>query len=128
MEICPRRHRTRVKWTQVLSYRNRVRRTRFSFASRTDQRLRFLVLPFLFLLSPYQSSYRPTLHFQAPKTHEQNQIQTPKQILDRIRSSPLARSSLELQHVLLLHWNDSDITGAAVRNHTYIKSDPISLA
>ena len=83
---------------------------------------------FPFLLFPDLSSCHPTLHYQVPKTHEQNQIQNPKQIPDRIKCSPLARSSLELQHVLLLHQCSSDITRVVARNHTHIKSDPISLA
>ena len=58
---------------------------------------------FPFLLFLDLSSCHPTLHYQVPKTHEQNQIQNPKQIPDQIECSPLARSSLELQHVLLLH-------------------------
>ena len=50
----------------------------------------FAFLFFLFLLSPDLSSFRPTLHFQAPKNHEQNQTQNPKKIPNQIKSSPMA--------------------------------------
>ena len=51
----------------------------------------FAFLFFLpFFTFPNLSSCRPTVHFQALKTHEQNQTQNLKQIPDRIESSPLA--------------------------------------
>ena len=71
------------------------------FASRTDLKRTFLF--FRIRSSPDLSSCHLTLHFQVQKTHEQNQIQNPRQIHDQIKSSPLARPSLELQCVFLFH-------------------------
>ena len=81
-------------WTWVL-------RTRFSVAS--------------FCFKNWRQTF---LFFQAPKTHEKNQIQNLKQIPDQIESSPLARSSLDSNMFF-------SSTGVAARNHTHIKSDPI---
>ena len=97
-EICPRRHRTRVKRTRVQTSRNQVHRTWVSFASAIE----LLVLPFLFLLSPN------VVPLSTSKPQKPMNKSNPKQIKPTLHSNVLFSS-----------------TGVVARNHT---SDLISIA
>ena len=124
----PYRHQTQVKWTRVLSNRNQVLRTWFSFASFAST-----------ARDKLPCSSKPQKPMNKTKYKTQNKYPIGSDF-PRLKLSPLGFSQnrrlgyfssskifSRLQCVLLLHWSGNNITRAAVRNHTHIKSNMFSL-